>query len=449
MEIKEKKLWLNFKTHFLQEQKGASLYKHWLEPVQILKTEKIGQKLELTLQVPSDLHKKWLQENLLKNFHSYIARFFKGSCEVFLETGPFLPLPQQKISFFETKKAQPSALSFFNPLYCFENFVVGGNSELAYSASLAITKNNLAEDNLNPLFLYSPSGLGKTHLLNAIGQETQKNFPEKQILYLSAERFLNEYISALQNKKMEAFRKKFRENCQLLLIDDIQIIAKGKGVQEEFFHTFNELYSQKTQVVLCSDQSPEQISFLQERIKTRLEGGLMADISYPNEETRMAILKDKLNKKNLYLSQESLLTIAKSCKKSIREMEGILNKIKIMTELHGGCISSLEIKNILKNIKSELSIEEIQKKVCHSFNLSPQELKSASRKKHIVQARQSAMYLSRKYLKKSLKDISSAFGKKDHTTVLNSIKKVEKLQLEDPVFKRLLDFLQRDIHINY
>ena len=449
METRENKLWLSFRTRFLQEQKGNNLYKHWLEPVQVLKTEKTGQKLKLTLQAPSELHKKWLQENLLKDFHNYIEHFFKGSCEIFLETGPLLPFSQQKRNFFETKTKLSPPLSFFNPLYSFENFIVGKNNELAYSASLAVTKNNMAEDSLNPLFIYSPSGLGKTHLLNAIGQETQKNFPQKQILYLSAERFLNEYISALQNKRTEAFRKKFRENCQLLLIDDIQIIARGKEVQEEFFHTFNELYSQKIQVAICSDQNPEQIPFLQERIKTRLEGGLMVDISYPDEETRMAILKDKLNKKNLYLSQESLQLIAQSCKKSIREMEGILNKIKIMTELHGGCISFSEIENTLKNIKKELSVEEIQKKVCQSFSLSLQELKSPSRKKHIVQARQSAMYLIRKYLKKSLNDISTAFGKKDHTTVLNSIKKVEKLKLEDPDFKRLLELLQRDIHINY
>ena len=159
---------------------------------------------------------------------------------------------------------------FFNPLYSFENFIVGKNNDLAYSASWSVAKNKLAENTLNPLFIYGPSGLGKTHLLNSIGQQAQKNFPQKKILYLSAERFLNEYIFSLQNKKMLAFRKKFRENCDLLLLDDIQILARGKEVQEEFFHTFNELYQRKIQVVVCSDQSPEQIPFLQERIKNTL-----------------------------------------------------------------------------------------------------------------------------------------------------------------------------------
>ena len=451
MESRENGIWQNFKAHLLQQKNTGQLYKHWLETVQISKIKKEKSCLKLVLQTPSELHKKWVQENLLNDFSNYIEFFFKKPCEIFFETCPSLPASRQTKNLFEKKTGQAlqKSVGLFNPLYNFTNFIVGKNNELAYSASLAAAKNNLAEDSLNPLFIYSPSGLGKTHLLNSIGQESQKRHPQKQSLYLSAERFLNEYISALQNKKMQGFRKKFRSSCDLLLIDDIQILARGKEVQEEFFHTFNELYEKKIQVVVCSDQSPEQIPFLQERIKTRLAGGLMVDISYPDKETRMAILKDKLNKKNLYLSQESLQLISQSCKKSIREIEGLLNKIKVMTELHGGGISFTEIKKILKNIKRELSVEEIQKKVSLAFKLSLEDLKSSSRKKHIVQARQAAMYLTRKFLKKSLSDISLAFDKKDHTTVLNSIKKVEKLKLEDTDFKRLLEALQKDIHTNY
>ena len=452
METRENELWQKFKTYFLKEKGETDLHKHWLESIQIskLRKDKNSSVLKLTLQTASDLHKKWAQEKLLTDFLKYIEISFKRPCEIIFETSHYLPYTHKKRNLFEKKAlSKLPPLSLFNPLYSFENFIVGKNNELAYSASLSATKNRLSEDNLNPLFIYSPSGLGKTHLLNSIGQETQKVFPEKQILYLSAERFLNEYISALQNKRMSFFRKKFRDNCDLLLIDDIQIIARGKEVQEEFFHTFNELFEKKTQVVVCSDQNPDHIPFLQERIKTRMAGGLMVDISYPDEETRMAILKDKLRKKNLYLSQESLQLIAKSCKKSIREIEGLLNKIKVMTELHGGGISFLEIKKILKDIKKELSIEEIQKKVCFSFKISLEELKSPTRKKQIVQARQTAMYLIRKYLKKSLNDISVAFEKKDHTTVINSIKKVDKLKLENPDFRRLLEDLQKDIHSNY
>ena len=233
---------------------------------------------------------------------------------------------------------------------------------MAYTASLSITKTKKANESLNPLFLYSPSGLGKTHLLNAIGQESFKHFPKKKILYLSAERFLNEYISALKNNKVDFFRRKFRKNCELLLIDDIQILARGKEVQEEFFHTFNELYNQKSQVVICSDQSPDSIPHLQDRIKTRLSGGLMVDISYPDKETRLAILKNKLEKKNLYLSNESLERISQTCQRSIREMEGVLNKIKIMTELHDGRLSFVEIEKILKSFKKRLVFRGNSKK---------------------------------------------------------------------------------------
>ena len=278
METGETRLWMDFKSHFLQTKKAKALYKHWMEPLQVSRLEKQNQKIKLVLQAPSELHKSWIQENILKDFRRYMEVFFKRSCEIFLETSPHLPFsPKKRMSGERPSSPSLPSSNLFNPLYCFENFITGKNNELAYSASLAISKNKLAENSLNPLFIYSPSGLGKTHLLNAIGQETQKNFPIKQILYLSAERFLNEYILALQNRKMASFRKKFRENCDLLLIDDIQILARGKEVQEEFFHTFNELFERKIQVAVCSDQEPDRIPFLQERIKTsyggRLDGG--------------------------------------------------------------------------------------------------------------------------------------------------------------------------------
>ena len=320
---------------------------------------------------------------------------------------------------------------------------------MAYGACQAVAKHKRAGESLNPLFIYGPSGLGKTHLLNAIGQQNLEIYPQNKVLYLSAERFLNEYIMSIQNKQMNQFRKKFRKSCDLLLMDDVQIIARGKGIQEEFFHTFNELYSQKTQIVVCCDQSPGNVPHLEDRIKTRLEGGLMADISYPDKETRLAILKNKTKEKNIFLSSQSLDQIAQVCRKSIREIEGVLNKIKIMTELHNGRLSFKDIEKILKTIRKELTVKEIQKNVAKAFDISEEDIKSPSRRKQIITGRQTAMYLIRVNLRKSLNDIGSFFGKKDHTTVLNSIKKVEKLKSEDKDFKRLLESLQRDIHQNY
>ena len=447
METKASAFWLDFKTNFLKQNKNNQLYRYWLEPIIPSKMEKKGSGFHLTLQTPSDLHKKWIQENLLEDFYKHIHQFYREICQIRLEVAPCLPFSKKPIP-ANNVQAQKQNI-FFNPDYIFENFIVGQNSSLAYGASLSVAKYKTADKSFNPLFIYGPSGSGKTHLLNAIGQQNLKNHPQNKVLYLSAERFLNEYITALQNKQMDSFRKKFRKNCNLLLMDDIQIIAKGKGVQEEFFHTFNELYNQKIQVVACCDQSPGSIPHLEERIKTRLEGGLMVDITYPDKETRLAILKSKIEQRGLFLSSQGLELIAQTCKRSIREMEGVLNKIKIMTELYEGSLSLKEIEKILKKLHRELSLEEIQKRVAKSFHLSIEELKSPSRKKHIVTARQTAMHLIRSNLKKSLNDISLAFGKKDHTTVLNSLKKVEKLKSEDREFERIFNQLQREIHNDY
>lgn len=438
--------WLNFKSCFLKQNGNNPLYKHWLEPIVPSKVEKRGDYFDLTLQIPSDLHKKWIQNHLLKDFYTHVKSFYNGFCRVELEVvSNKLPLPKNNP--LVKKKLQPQ--SFFNPDYNFQNFIIGKNNQLAYEAALAISKKDSPGPLFNPLLIYAPSGLGKTHLLNAIGQESLKNRPQSKVIYLSAERFLNEYISAIQNKQMDLFRKKYRKGCDLLLMDDIQVFAKGRGVQEEFFHTFNELYCQKTQVVVCCDQDPGNIPALEERIRTRLKGGLMLDIFYPDKETRLAILKSKAKRKGLFLSSQVLEQISSACKSSIREMEGVLNKIKIMTELYGGRLSLKEIEDILKSVQKNLTIEEIQKRSAKAFFVSLEELRSPSRKKQIVRARQTAMYLARKYLKKSLNDISVAFDKKDHTTVLNSIKKVEKLRKEDADFKGLLEDLNKEIHSSF
>lgn len=442
--------WFNFKNHLLNQNKDNQIYKSWLEHIIPSKIEQKGSHFHITLQAPSDLHKKWLQENkILKHFDQYYKdRSYTGTFHVQLEVIPCLPFSSKTSRTNQHLSAKKKPV-FFNPDYTFENFIVGKNSHIAYGAGLAVTRYKKTDEKYNPLFIYGPSGLGKTHLLNAIGQQVFKIKPKARVIYLSAERFLNEYIMALKNKQMELFRRKFRKNCDLLLMDDIQIIAKGKEVQEEFFHTFNELHNKKIQVVVCCDQTPNCVPRLEERIRTRLEWGVIVDISYPDKETRMAILKNKTERKGLFLSSQSLEQIASACKRSIREMEGVLNKIKIMTELHEGRLSLKDVDVILKNIQKELTIEEIQKIVAKSFDISMDHIKSPSRKKYIVRARQTAMYLIRNHLKKSLSDISIAFDKKDHTTVLNSLKKVEKLKNEDRDFKRLLESLQQDIHNNY
>ncbi len=435
--------WSNFKSSLLKKKGQDSVLKTWLESVISAQLEKKEEAYLFTVQTPSEFHKKWLQENLLEELVASLKMFYKKPCRVQFEITPYLPFKTKRMGL---EKPLPSfeKPNLFNPEYLFENFIVGSHNEFAHGACLEIVKNT---QSFNPLFIYGPSGLGKTHLLNAIGQKILKDNPQTKIRYLSAERFLNECIQSIQKREMPLFRKKYRNNCDVLLIDDIQMIAKGEAVQEEFFHTFNELQNHGARIVLCCDRTPCHIHRLEERVKTRFEGGLIADIFYPDMETRLAIIKYKLNKKGLFLSEELSSQVAQTCKNSVREIEGVLNKIKMMSELHGGALSSSHLQNILKDIaQPALTAEEIQKMVSKSFNLPVEDLKSPTRKKNIVIARQTAMYFIKKYLKKSLSDIGFLFHKKDHTTVINSIKKVEKLKSESLEFKRLFKHIDNDIH---
>ena len=423
--------------------------KHWLTDIKFLNISEKEGFYKLQLQAPSELHKKWFQDHYLDKtrqcfkslYHEMLKIEIKTSTNNSLQNLPY----STQLSSSLPQKPEKSQNFIFNPLYSFENFIPGACSELAYQSALAVAQSKSASALMNPLFIYGPSGLGKTHLLNAIGQESMKHFPQRKLLYLSGERFLNEYVSAIQNKKIQAFRDKFRKNHQLLLIDDVHILARGPGVQEEFFHTFNELYNKEIQVVICSDQAPHYIPSLEERIKTRLAGGLMADISYPDCETRLAILKDKIERKQLFLTKESLKLISQNCQSSIREMEGLLNKLKMMTEMNGGQLHFSDLEKILQAYKKELSILDIKKKVALFFKISIKEMDSPSRKKNILKARQTAMYLSRTLLNKSLNDICQFFNRKDHTTVINAIKRVESYLKEDREFKSLFQLLEHEL----
>lgn len=440
--MEAKSLWAELKRNLLNHKKSCSVLQTWLNSIQPVHLEENSKEVLFTLQIPSDLHKRWIQDNVIEDIAHQITHRYQKPCGIrFKVTVPDLPVP------FHLKKVEGVRKTnnvFFNSEYTFDSFIVGRNNEFAHGACLSIVNQ---ERKFNPLFICGPSGLGKTHLLNAIGQEIQKKSPKTRILYLSAERFLNECIQSIQNRKMSSFQEKYRKNVDVLLMDDIQMIAKGCAVQEEFFHTFNELYHKKAQVVVCCDKLPNQIPNLEERIRTRLDGGLVVDISYPDMETKLAILRYKMNKKNLLLSEKFLLKITSSCGKSVREMEGVLNRIKMMEELHKRTLSSEHIENILKSLTpQECTPEEIQKQVAKAFSVCVEDLQGKTRTKNIVTARQTAMFLTKTLLRKSLNDVGRLFGGRDHTTVINSLKKVKKLQSEDPSFKRVLEDLHREIH---
>lgn len=290
--------------------------------------------------------------------------------------------------------------------------------------------------------------MGKTHLLHAVGNQIRQSQPHLRINYFSAERFMNECISALRHKEMEKFRQKFRESHDILLVDDVQMISRGEATQEEFFHTINAFMERKKQVIIASDRMPKDILGLEDRNRSRLEWGLIADISMPDIETRIAILRYKSEKMGLRVSDEVVTYIARISKRSIRELEGNLKKVKMFSELQGLSIDIDLAKRVLATHETQttISVEDIQKMVADHFKVKLADMKSTTRAKQIVVPRQTAMYLIKRTLDKSLVDVGRAFGGKDHTTVMNAIERVDYLQSKDMDYKNDLEELMTRIH---
>jgi chromosomal replication initiator protein len=315
----------------------------------------------------------------------------------------------------------------FDPRYTFETFVVGKSNQFAYAASLASADHPAKQ--YNPLFLYSPPGLGKTHLLHAIGNHVLSKNPHFRVGYLSAEKFVNELVESIQHKKQSAFRTKYRDSYDVLLIDDIQFIARKETTEEEFFHTFNALHSSHRQIVLTSDRPPHDIDGLEERVRTRFEWGLVVDIQPPEIETRIAILKAKAEREDIYLTDEVATFLASYIKGNVRRLEGILVRLQAQASLTGAEVSLEMAKDALRleapEESSQVTIESIQTAVAKYFGLRVQDLKSTSRARKVALPRQIAMYLCRKYTPISLREIGTYFGGKDHSTIIHALEKVE------------------------
>ena len=320
-----------------------------------------------------------------------------------------------------------------NPKYTFSTFVVGDNNRFAHAASLAVAE--APGTAYNPLFLYGGSGLGKTHLMCAIGNEILFNNKNAKVLYVTSEKFTNEFIDALKSASTEKFRQKYR-NIDVLLIDDIQFIAGKDSTQEEFFHTFNELRESGKQIVLSSDKPPKDIDLLEERLKTRLEWGLLADVSMADYETRLAILRKKKDDNHIIIDDEILSNIALKIDSNIRELEGVFNKLVAQSSLTHTPITmemaEKAINVVIMQKASVISIEYIQEMVCKYFNITMKDLKSSQRSNDIAFPRQIGMYLCRTLTNESFPKIGEAFGKRDHTTVMHGYKKIEQDIKQNP-----------------
>lgn len=333
-----------------------------------------------------------------------------------------------------------------NPKYTFANFVVGPSNQLAHAAAIAAAGGGGPRH--NPLFLCGGTGLGKTHLVHAVAHRVRSERPQAKIVYISAEKFVNEFVQALQEGKMAEFRARYREKCDLLLVDDIQFLASKTQTQEEFFHAFNALHQADKQIIVTSDKYPQHLERMEERLISRFTWGLVADIQGPELETRVAILRKKALAENIDLSPDVVLLLAQAVRSNVRELEGALIRLAAKSSLVGHPIDldfvRQELSVTVPRI-TETSIDDIQRAVCHHFKLTERELCSKDRHKSIAFARHIAMYLCKQRLKASFPEIGRAFGNRDHTTVMSAVRKVDGLRDTDPETRAHLDALDRKL----
>ena len=324
--------------------------------------------------------------------------------------------------------------SNLHPKYTFKSFVVGSSNEMAYAASLAVSKEVGVK--YNPLFIYGGTGLGKTHLIQSIGNEIVKNYKNRvRVKYVTSEKFVNDVIWAIRNKRMEDIKNKYR-NIDVLIIDDIQFIGGKEKSEEEFFHTFNLLYQNNKQIILSSDRQPSAIPTLEDRLRSRFEAGMIVDITYPDYEMKMAIVKNKAQEKNMNLSDQIAHLIATKIQRNVREIEGIINKLYFYKEYKNNCeldikIAEEIINNTLQQTMSNINPLQIIKCVCEFFEISHAELVNKSRRKEVVVPRQITMFLLRDMLGMSYPDIGDKVGKRDHTTAIHSYEKISNEIIKD------------------
>ncbi len=339
--------------------------------------------------------------------------------------------------------------SNLNPKYVFEDFIVGNNNNFAHAACVAVAED--PSESFNPLFIYGGVGLGKTHLMQAIGHHIKNKNPHAKVLYTSSENFTNEFIQSLKNDRGENFRNRYR-NIDVLLIDDIQFIADKRQTQEEFFHTFNELYNNNRQIVISSDRPPSEINTLADRLRSRFEWGLITDIQPPDFETRVAILQKKAEKDGKNVPSEVFDLIAKNVKSNIRELEGALNKVNAYSSLVGREID-LELTKealqdiLIRNLPKAIDEKFIREVICTTFEVTEKELDSPRRTKKIAYPRQIAMYLIREYTDLSLPKIGEIFGGRDHSTVVHACDKITKELETNTTTQTLIENLKKELMI--
>jgi chromosomal replication initiator protein len=421
----------------------------WFKNTSVIEKSDTG----IVVGVPNAFTKEWLQNKYHQDILKALKAISPETKEVkyqIVSPAYTQPQPAKEVARAPIRKTEPASNQTLNPKYTFETFIVGSNNQLAHAASLAVSKK--PGQVYNPLFIYGGVGLGKTHLMQAVGADVVRKNPEAKILYVTSERFTNDFVSALSQGKADQFKSLYR-NVDVLLVDDIQFLAGREGTQEEFFHTFNALHQNNKQVVMTSDRLPKEIPAIEERLVSRFEWGMIADIAAPDMETRLAILRTKVKEKNYNIDPEILQFIAETIQSNIRELEGALNRLMVYCQLNNTRPTLDQVKNILVSVitppkKRGVSAKKITEIVADFYNVSPDDLLKQSRKKEYVYPRQIAMFIIRKELETSLPSIGEFFGGRDHTTVIHAIDKIERFIKEKSGLKQELDLIRDRLFLN-
>ena len=433
---------------------GDAIFRSWLKPLRFMGASANN----IQLAVPTRFMREWINKNYLADIDAVwaeeIASQGYGIEFVVSEAAPAAEAPQtisvltpQSWQSDSNTEADLQMSATLDPRYTFENFVVGKPNELAHAAARRVAESNGVVQGGNPLFLYGGVGLGKTHLMHAIAWHIRKNNPSRRVLYLSAEKFMYQFIRALRFKEALAFKEHFR-SVDVLMIDDVQFISGKDSTQEEFFHTFNALIDQNKQLVITGDRSPSNLEGIEERVRSRLGWGLVADIHTTSYELRLGILQSKIEQmKDVQVPQKVLEFLAHKITSNVRELEGSLNRVVAHATLVGRPITLETTQEVLHDLlranDRRLSIEDIQKQVANHYNIKVSDMHSARRSRVVARPRQVAMYLAKKLTSKSLPEIGRRFGGKDHTTVMHAVKRVEELTTSDHEFSQDLEMLTR------
>ena len=422
-------IWVKF-TDKIKESTSEAVYKVWIEPIMPLEVTETY----LKVAVKNSFFKKMLQDKYAAKFEEVLKEITDNPLAFIIETEdqPATalqsmpePAPAPELNGEVHVEKQPSNL---NPKYIFENFIVGNSNRLAFAAASNVADN--PGNSYNPLFIYGGSGLGKTHLMHAIGNRIIKNDPHKKVLYLSCETFTNEIIQSIQKKTTDFIRQKYR-NIDCLIVDDIQFLKGKERTQEEFFHTFNALHDANKQIIISSDRPPKEIETLEDRLRTRFEQGLQADVQAPDLETRMAIIRQKATNDNIELPNDVITLLATNITTNIREIEGAYTKLVAYTSFMDMPITIETAQKVLNDmnintVNAVITFDSITKAVAQFYKIKTEELYNKKRTQSIVYPRQIAMYLCREMADLSYPKIGELFGKRDHTTALHAYEKISK-----------------------